>query len=52
MIFYIKNKSQVNVFLAKGFHDIGRENATAEIWEIRGKGKQRYFHCHKYGHVA
>ena len=52
MVLYLKDKSQVNTLLAKGFLDVGGESATTQVWEERGKVEQRCFNCQKYGHIA
>ncbi len=52
MVLYLKEKSQVNALLAKGFLDVGGESATIQFREERGKVEQRCFNCQKYGHVA
>ncbi len=47
MVLYLKEKSQVNVLLAKGFLDVGGESATTQVWEARDKVEQRCFNCQK-----
>lgn len=52
MVLYVKDKSQAEAMLAKGFMEVGGESATTQVWEERGKGEQRCFNCQKQGHLA
>ncbi len=45
MVLYLKEKSQINALLAKGFLDVGGESATTQVWEKKGKVEQRCFNC-------
>lgn len=52
MVFHLKDKSKANSILAKGFLEIGRESATIQVYEKKGKIKKRCFNCQKYGQGA
>ena len=52
MVLYLKEKSQAEAMLAKGFLEVGGESATTQIWEERGKTEPRCFNCQKQGHLA
>lgn len=52
MVVYLKDKAQADRMLARGFIEVGVKSATTQIWEEKGKGKQRCFNCQKQRHLA
>ncbi len=52
IVLYLKEKSQADVLLARGFLEVGGESGTTQAWEDRGKAEQRCFNCQKQGHLA
>ena len=52
MVVYLKDKSEADAILTRGFLEVGGESATTQVWEERGKVEQRCFNCQKYGHLA
>lgn len=52
MVLYLKEKSQADILLARGFLELERENGITQAWKKRNKAEQRYFNCQKQGHLA
>lgn len=50
MVLYLKEKSQADAIIARGFLEVGGESGTTQPWEDRGKNEQRCFNCQKQGH--
>lgn len=52
IVLYLKEKSQANAMIARGFLEGGGESGITQAWEERGKAEQRCFNCQKQGHMA
>lgn len=52
MVLYLKEKSQADAMIARGFLEVGGESGTTQAWEDRGKIEQRCFNCQGQGHLA
>lgn len=52
MVLYLKEKSQADAMIARGFLEVGGESGTTQAWEDRGKTEQRCFNCQGQGHLA
>lgn len=52
MVLYLKDKSQADAAIARGFLEVGGESGTTQTWEERGKTEQRCFNCQKQEHLA
>lgn len=52
MVLYLKDKSQADAIIARGFWKVGGESGTTQPWEERGENEQRCFNCQKQGHLV